>query len=75
MKFYEVKAIPVNAMKRHVHDKIFMIMSIFANFCHFLPTSANFILLLHNKMKVCESTSVWKSELREGFLVVIMLIY
>ena len=43
MKFYEVKAIPVNAMKRHVHDKFFMIMSIFANFCHFLPTSANFI--------------------------------
>ena len=26
-------------------------------------------------MKVCESTSVWKSELREGFLVVIKLIY
>lgn len=49
--------------------------------CQFLPISAIFcqllqiLLLLHNKMKVCESTSVWKSELREGFLVVIMLIY
>jgi len=49
--------------------------------CQFLPIFANFcqllqiLLLLHNKMKVCESTSVWKGELREGFLVVIMLIY